>query len=214
MNYLDKLKIALKSQGQDESLIDSFASIERLSYVNKSNVESFSILEFLENLHFEGKGSKAVFDYSNFCNTSLSLKGCDSIEEDIANEGKQLIFTQMKRYLSDDFPECNVLGDIRAIPVDITMPQLQDMIYKNEKKVETYIRLMVQSLDVDLDAYEDKIVNIINQYVLSKFNFETQLPSQLANFDMNRADPEVIKKQINVCIDKLLAGENLEGFSL
>lgn len=214
MNYLDKLKIALKAKGEDESLIDLFLSIETLSYINKDQVETFSVLEFLEKLHFEGNGSKSTFEYSNFCNTSLSLKGYNSLEEDIQSLSKQVTFSKMKRYLSDDFPECNFLGDVRAMPVDLTKPQLQDMIYKNEKKVETYIRLMVQSLGVDLGSYEDKIVNIINQYVLSKFNFETQLPNQLANFDMNKADPEVIKKQINVCIDKLLAGENLDGFSL
>ena len=214
MNYIDKLKISLKAKGEDESLIDLFLSVETIYYMNKDELLKFSLFSYLEDLHLNRNEAKSVFNYSNFCSTQLSLKGCNTFANDIVNESKQQVFTKMKRYLKDEFPEFNVLGDIRAIPEDIVKYQIEESIERNEKKIESYIRTMIQSLGVELDSYEDNILNIINNYVLNIFDFETKLPSELSSFDMTKADPAIIKKQINICIDKLLKGEDLDGMVL
>lgn len=213
MNYLDKLKLALKSQDQDETLIDSFMSVESLYYINKDSVEVFSLYDFLEELHISGNASKAYFEYNNFANT-LTLKGCRSLELDIVDNQKQIIFSQMKRFLEESFPEMSVMGEVRSIPVDNVIPQLEDLKAKNEHKLETYIRTMIQSMGVDLESYEDQILKLINQHVLGKFNFDIKTASEMSNFDMTKADPNVIKKQISVCIDRLLSGKDLDGLSL
>lgn len=216
LTYDQKVKLKLKQKGFDESLYDDFLMNSAIEYSNKSDegIKHFDIRAFFDMLHYDEKQNMAIQEFNVWCSKGLSLKGCLSFEKYVVDNGLQAGFSKLMSALKDDMPEFKMLGDVRAMPADIVKPQIESEIKEKEQKLETYLRTIFQSMGLDLGDLEDKIVGIINKNLLGRFHFDEMTPDELARFDVSRANPEIIKKQISVCIDKLLAGDSLDGVTL
>lgn len=203
-NYEEKIRKEIESQGGDSSLFDTFLAIEKLDYINKESIETFSVWDFILKLKENEDVKKSVFLYSDFCNQNLSYKGCLTLEKGIEDDSKMAVFSRLKMYLSNTFPEFEFLGDIRAIPADFTKVELENEIEKKSNRLKTYIYTLIESMNLELEEYQDKVVNAIHAHVEDLLSFDELTSPELARFSLSNANPEVIKKQITIAVERIL----------
>ena len=127
-----------------------------------------------------------------------------TLEKGIEDDHKMAVFSRLKVYLSDSFPEFNFLGDVRALPCDYTKEELLKLIEKKSNNLKTYIYRLLESLNLDLEENHDKVVNAIHQHVEDLLSFDELTSPELSRFSLDKADPEVIKKQITIAVERIL----------
>lgn len=139
-----------------------------------------------------------------FCNQKLSLKGCLTLETGIENDHKMTIFSKLKFYLSDRFPEFNFLGDVRSLPCDLTKEEILKLIENKSNNLKKYIYNLLESLNLDLEENHDKVIDIIHQHVENLLSLDELTSPELARFSLDKANPEIVKKQIVIAVDRIL----------